>query len=148
MSIEIAEFTGAEYDQALELWRRSDGVGLSEADSRENIARYLDRNPGMSLVARAGGVVVGTILAGHDGRRGYIHHLAVDASARRQGIGRSLVEAALAALKGAGILKCHLFLFNKNESGLSFWRSQHWEKREDICIVSKEIAGDGTQCAC
>jgi ribosomal protein S18 acetylase RimI-like enzyme len=153
MSIEILEFTRADYDAAFELWQRSAGVGISEADTRPNIERYLERNPGMSFVARAktglpGSGLVGSILAGHDGRRGYIHHLAVDVSVRRQGVGSRLVDAALAALKNAGIQKCHLFLFNNNVSGLSFWQSQGWERRGDICIVSKEIAFDETKCPC
>jgi len=139
MCIEILVFSAADYDGALALWQRSKGIGLSEADSRENIETYLQRNPGMSFVARADGRLLGAVLSGHDGRRGYIHHLAVDASARRQGIGRRLIDASLAALKNAGIQKCHLFIFNKNESGLSFWKAQGWEQRCDICIVSKGI---------
>jgi putative acetyltransferase len=148
MSVEILEFTDADYDEVLALWQRSEGVGLSDADSRTNIERYLERNPGMSFVARSKSSLMGAVLAGHDGRRGYLHHLAVDASARRQGIGGRLVEASLAALKDAGMQKCHLFIFNKNESGLSFWKSEGWEQRGDICIVSKEIAGNGTKCPC
>jgi putative acetyltransferase len=148
MTIEILEFHAADYDAALVLWQRSEGIGLSEADSRENIERYLRRNPGMSFVAKSEGGLLGALLAGHDGRRGYIHHLAVEAFARRRGVGSRLVEAALAALKDAGIGKCHLFIFNQNESGLSFWKSQGWEQRGDISIVSKAIAADKTNCPC
>ena len=148
MNVEILEFRAVDYDDAFELWQRSEGVGLSDADSRTSIERYFERNPGMSFVARSEGRLVGSILAGHDGRRGYLHHLAVEVSARRQGIGERLVEASLAALKDAGMQKCHLFIFNKNETGLSFWKSVGWEQRGDICIVSKEIAGSGTKCPC
>jgi putative acetyltransferase len=148
MSIEILEFTAMDYEAALALWRSSEGIGLSEADLRESIQRYLQRNPGMSFVARSDDKLVGAVLAGHDGRRGYLHHLAVVASARRQGIGSRLVEASLAALKEAGIRKCHLFLFNKNETGLSFWKSQGWEQRTDLSIASKEIAVGETESSC
>jgi putative acetyltransferase len=148
MSIEILAFTPADYDAALALWQRAEGIGLSEADSRPNIELYLQRNPGMSFVARSEGRLVGAVLCGHDGRRGYLHHLAVDPSVRRLGLGRRLAEAALAALKDAGIHKCHLFLFNRNEAGLSFWSALGWERRGDLCIVSKEISANGTKCPC
>ena len=76
------------YDKVLTLWRKSEGVGLSDADSNKSIHSYLKRNPGMSFVAKAEGKIVGAVLGGQDGRRGYIHHLAVRDDFRRQGIGR------------------------------------------------------------
>ena len=77
MTFSISPLTIESYDAVLALWKQCEGVGLSDADSKEGIQRYLDRNPGMSFVATASGVVVGAVLAGHDGRRGYVHHLAV-----------------------------------------------------------------------
>lgn len=74
MSIVIREMTIQDYDEVLALWRTSEGVGLSDADSDEGVARFLDRNPGLSFVARDGEHLVGAVLCGHDGRRGYIHH--------------------------------------------------------------------------
>ena len=104
MTIDIAPFSIDLYDDVYALWRQCEGVGLSEADARGNIRAYLERNPGMSFVALAGGRVVGAILAGHDGRRGYVHHLAVHPSLRRHGIARRLVERAVCVLRSAGIL--------------------------------------------
>lgn len=127
------------YDDVLALWQASEGVGLSSADSRDNIAAYLQRNPGMSFVAIADGRVVGAVLAGHDGRRGYIHHLAVDQRFRRQGLGRQLVTRCLSALRWAGIEKCHLFIVNDNAGGTAFWESLGWQRRADIGIMSKSI---------
>ncbi|MQK65990.1 GNAT family N-acetyltransferase, partial [Escherichia coli] len=87
------------------------GVGLSDADSFENVARFLERNPGLSFVATDAERVVATILCGHDGRRGLIHHLLVAPTHRRQGLGRALLSRALAALGQAQIQKCHLLVF-------------------------------------
>ena len=93
----------ADYAEVNALWRATEGLGLSESDEREPIAANLDRNPGMSFVAVNGDCIVGAVLGGHDGRRGYLHHLAVTPGWRRRGIGRALVETSLAQLKAAGI---------------------------------------------
>jgi ribosomal protein S18 acetylase RimI-like enzyme len=100
---------------------------------------YLKRNSGMSFVARYKNEIIGAVLCGHDGRRGYLHHLAVHADFRNQGIGRSLVEKCVAALQSGGIQKCHLFIFSSNENGIRFWEKIGWTRRKDIGVVSKEI---------
>ena len=136
MNITVAEFTIGTYEQVYGLWESCDGIGLSSADSQPNIQIYLERNPGLSLLAYDGQTVVGTILCGHDGRRGYIHHLAVLSAYRRQGIGRLLVGKSLAALKSCGIQKCHLFIYHDNASGIEFWENIGWTYRQDIGVVS------------
>lgn len=146
MEISISEFGLDQYDGVLALWQRCEGVGLSDTDSRESIQAYLYRNPGMSFVAMAEGKTVGAVLAGHDGRRGYIHHLAVHPDWRRQGIGRRLVDRCLKILAELGIQKCHLFIFTSNAEGVAFWKAVGWTPRTDIGVVSKAIeqahAGD------
>lgn len=139
MNLTIAPFTIEHYDDVRALWQGSEGVGLSEADEREHIASYLQRNPGMSFVATSDDSVIGAALCGHDGRRGYIHHLAVHPDYRRQGVGRQLVDRCLAALRTVGIQKCHLFIFNDNVSGIKFWKNVGWIYRSDISIISKTI---------
>jgi ribosomal protein S18 acetylase RimI-like enzyme len=139
MNVEIASLTIAAYEDVLALWRQCEGIGLSEADSRENIQAYLQRNPGMSFLATADGVVVGAVLCGHDGRRGYVHHLAVHPRFRRRGIGRQLVDQCLRALQQARIQKCHLFIFNRNRDGIAFWKDAGWTPRSDISVISKSI---------
>lgn len=127
------------YAQVYALWQRCAGVGLSGSDSLQNIASYLERNPSMSFVASSDKRLVGAILCGHDGRRGYIHHLAVDENFRRRGIGRRLVERALSALREEGIQKCHLFIFHENEPGITFWQKIGWTSRQDIRVMSTQI---------
>ena len=137
--IEIISFTLDYYDQVYRLWVDCEGVGLSDSDSRQNIKLFLKRNPDLSFLAVSGNRVVGAILAGHDGRRGYIHHLAVNERVRRQGTGKRLVEASLSRLQEGGILKCHLFIFDTNVSGKNFWNSIGWTYRDDLNVMSKTI---------
>jgi N-acetylglutamate synthase len=142
----ITPFTMTDYTSVIALWKLSDGVGLSNADSPESIQFYLERNPGMSFVAKTDGFVIGAVLSGHDGRRGYIHHLAVHPDYRRQGIGQQLIDYCFAALHAVGIQKCHLFIFNENQNGIAFWRATGWSYREDIGIMSKMIEGEWQIC--
>ena len=135
----VTAFTIEFYEAVFALWEKSNGIGLSRADSLGNIAAYLDRNPGMSFIAKKGTDVVGAILAGHDGRRGYIHHLAVDQAHRRKGIARELVQRSTAALGDHGIQKCHLFIFNDNPDGLRFWSAIGWRYRSELGVLSMDI---------
>jgi ribosomal protein S18 acetylase RimI-like enzyme len=137
MSIVIREMAIQDYDEVLALWRTSEGVGLSDADSEEGVARFLARNPGLSFVARDGEHLVGAVLCGHDGRRGYIHHLAVSESHRRQGLGRALVARCLSALRRDGIGKCHIFVFADNQDTLTFWKSIGWTQRVELVMMSQ-----------
>jgi ribosomal protein S18 acetylase RimI-like enzyme len=137
VSIVIREMTVQDYAEVLALWQTSEGVGLSDADSEEGVARYLHRNPGLSFVARDGEHLVGAVLCGHDGRRGYIHHLAVGESHRRQGLGRALVERCLSALRRDGIDKCHIFVFADNRDTVAFWKRIGWTQRVELIMMSQ-----------
>jgi len=128
-----------DYDAIYDFWQSVEGMGLSSADSREGIEAYLLRNPGMSLVAKENDSIAGTVLCGHDGRRGYIHHLAVAKNHRGKGLGKELVDRCKGKLKEAGIQKCHIFIYVDNESGKEFWRSVAWKERDDICLFSHDI---------
>ena len=139
MQVHLVEFTMKDYQKVIALWESCGGIGLSSADSRDGIEAYLKRNSGMSFVARFKNEIVGAVLCGHDGRRGYIHHLAVHTDFRNQGIGRSLVEKCISALHSIGIQKCHLFIFGSNENGIRFWEKIGWTCRKDIGVISKEI---------
>ncbi len=124
------------YEAVTALWQTAPGVGLSKSDSRQGLARFLERNPGLSFVALAGDEVVGAVLCGHDGRRGYIHHLTVSAPHRRRGVGRDLVAHCLVALNRAGIDKCHLFVFAANQEAQRFWHAIGSLRRDELVIFS------------
>lgn len=128
-----------DYDRIYELWMNTRGVSLSQADSKESILSFLRRNPDLSIVALKEEMIVATILGGHDGRRGYIHHLAVEERVKKSGIGKRLVELVIEKLKDMKIEKCHLFVLQENDAGISFWLKQNFELRQDIQIMSKVL---------
>lgn len=136
MSISYQNLEAEHLDRVLDLWSRSEGVDIG-SDSPRSLLEFLERNRGLSWVAMRGDLLVGAALCGHDGRRGYIHHLAVDPSARRCGIGQSLVERCLSGLRGAGIGKCHVFVFRSNRFGELFWDPTGWERRDDVQMFSQ-----------
>lgn len=127
---------------ALALWQGLPGIGLRDADSPESLAKYLRRNPGCSFVARTDtGDLAGVALAGHDGRRGYFHHVAVAEVYRQKGLGRELVERCAAALKVERIEKINFWVKADNAAGLAFWNRLGGRERTDLVIVSL-ITGD------
>ena len=134
--VEVVPFEPQDYEQVMALWQGTEGLTLRDVDSREAVLAYLARNPGLSFVARAGDVVVGAVLAGSDGRRGYLQHLAVARLYRGQGIGRALAERVIEALRGAGVAKCHLMIRRENEPAKAFWEHLGWTGREDISVMS------------
>lgn len=136
MSIQIRAMQISDYERALDLWQHTAGMGLSSADEPREIALFLQRNQGLCFVALEGDHLVGTILCGEDGRRGYLYHLAVQRDCQNKGIGKMLVEKSLHALKQKGIQKCHLFVIADNASGIAFWEHLGWEMRDDVEIMS------------
>lgn len=134
-------FSIADYDAVLHLWRASEGVGLNESDSKDAIQRFLIRNPDLSLVVEDGGEIIGAVLCGHDGRRGYLHHLAGAKPHQRRGIARALVKQCLASLHALDIPKCNVFLYSHNLAGRVFWSRAGWKARDDLVVVQTATAG-------
>jgi len=123
------------------LWLSTPGVGLNNLDdSRDGIEKYLKRNPNTSFVTRENGKLTGVILSGHDGRRGFIYHTAVDVSHRNKGIGKKLVEAALNALQKEGINKVAFVVFKQNETGNAFWEKLGFDERTDLVYRNRIIS--------
>ena len=138
--MEIRKMTAADYDGVYRLWLDTPGMGLNNLDdSREGIERYLRRNPGTCFVAQKRGRIVGAIMSGHDGRRGYIYHTAVAVPERRQGIGSALLAAAFDALEREGINKVALVVFGRNRDGNRFWEANGFTSREDLVYRNKNI---------
>lgn len=141
MRIQIREMLPDDFEKVMTLWLASEGVGLSDDDDTpEGLERYLDQNPGLSFVAVDNGELVGAVLCGQDGRRGYIHHLAVASSHRMGGIGKVLIERCLGALRFLGIHKCHIMVFRDNQNAIDFWAKTGWFQRDDIILMSRWIS--------
>jgi N-acetylglutamate synthase len=128
MEITTRDFRISDYDAAAELWQKAEGIEIAEGDSKEAIALFLEKNPGLSRVVVANEKVVAAALCGHDGRRGHIYHLAVHAAWRRHGLGRRLVDECLSGLRAAGIRRAIILVAGDNDCGRSFWRRAGWEE--------------------
>lgn len=129
----IRTMTIEDYPDVYQLWQKISGLGLrSIDDSRTGVERFLKRNPDSSVVAVEDGKIIGSILCGHDGRRGCLYHVCVDAAYRRRGIGKEMVVAAMKALQKEEINKITLIAFTKNDIGNAFWNTIGWVKREDL----------------
>ena len=132
----------ADFDAVIELMQQTPGISIRDADSRPSTARYLERNPGLSFVCEADRQLVGCVMSGHDGRRGYLQHLLVLPAYRHQGIATALVEHCLSELERLGIRKCHIDVFKSNALASAYWESQGWTLRTDIHRYSLVRSGD------
>ncbi len=136
----VTPFETRHIPAALVLFRSCPGVGLSAGDSAPEIARFLARNPGCSgVVAAPAGELSGAVMAGHDGRRGFLYHLAVHPDERGRGFGRALVEFALRGLREAGIARVSIHVFTSNAEGASFWARLGWRARTDLSVLQYEL---------
>lgn len=139
--MDIRLMTIDDYEKKYELWMSCEGMGLNNLDdSKEGIERFLNRNPDTCFVAEVEDTIVGVIIVGNDGRRGYIYHTAVNPQYRQQGIAKSLVETAMAALQRIGINKAALVVFDRNESGNDFWEKMGFTVRDDLRYRNKALA--------
>lgn len=136
----IRRMTIDDYDQIYNLWLNTPGMGLNDIDdSRQGINKYLQRNPNTCFVAEKNTKLIGVIMSGHDGRRGYVHHTAVAVDERGAGVGTGLLDAALQALKEEGINKVALVVFFDNKLGNDFWEKRGFTVREDLLYRNKEL---------
>lgn len=136
----IRNMTITDYDYVYDLWLNTPGMGLNNIDdSRQGIEKYLRRNPETCFVAEKDNMIIGVILCGNDGRRGYIHHTAVSVLERKNGVGTALINAAMNALDREGINKVALVVFANNELGNSFWEKRGFTVREDLIYRNKTI---------
>ena len=129
----IRTMTMEDYDEVHALWMSIKGFVIRSIDyAREGVERFLSRNPSTSVVAVEDGRIVGSILCGHDGRRGCFYHVCVHRDYRQRGIGKAMAVAAMEALRREKINKVSLIAFKSNEVGNSFWKGVGWTFREDL----------------
>lgn len=136
----IREMVIEDYKRVYDLWIHTTGMGLNNLDDSEvGIEKFLKRNPSTCFVAEQDAEIIGVILAGHDGRRGFIYHTTVNQNCRKRGIGKALVDHALAALEKEGIHKVALVVFERNQLGNDFWESQGFNSRDDLVYRNRSI---------
>lgn len=120
----------------IKLFSDTPGVTVREADSKESTEKYLDRNPKLNFVAMEGSQLIGCVMCGHDGRRGYLQHLVVSETFRGNGVGQHLFTKCIDALSLLGIEKTHIFVFKTNDLANDFWSKRGWQLRDDLNMYS------------
>jgi N-acetylglutamate synthase len=138
-NLDTREFFIDDYDAAIRLWRRVEGLEIAEGDDREGLAQFLRRNRGLSRVAIDGAAVVGVALCGHDGRRGHVYHLAVDPAYQRCGLGKRLLDECLNGLRSAGVKRVIIMVADDNQRGAEFWKRQGWEEISGAILMGIDL---------
>jgi N-acetylglutamate synthase len=133
------EFSISDYDAALQVWQRVEGVEIAEGDDREGVAQFLARNPGLSKVAIDGPAIVGVALCGQDGRRGHIYHLAVDPAYQGRGLGKRLLDECLDGLREAGVQRVIILVAGDNQRGAKFWKRYGWEEIPGVLVMGIDL---------
>jgi ribosomal protein S18 acetylase RimI-like enzyme len=127
----IREMSMDDYKHIITLFKETPGIVITDTDSRPATVRYLQRNPGLSFVAEDNGNIIGCVMCGYDGRRGYLQHLVVKPVYRRQGIGKTLFMRGLYVLRELDIPKAHIFVHKTNDNGHAFWSKNGWQRRDN-----------------
>jgi ribosomal protein S18 acetylase RimI-like enzyme len=141
----IRTMKAEDYGTVYALWKASPGVGLRSLDDTEGgLKKFLDRNPGCAFVAEQDGELAGAVLGGHDGRRGYIYHIAVKENLRGAGIGKALIKAVESAMAQAGINKIGLVALRANIGANRFWKALDYNVREDLAYRDKSLNPENT----
>jgi putative acetyltransferase len=139
MTLEIVPMAGEDLAAVTALWNDTEGVGMNESDDPQQLRAFLARNPGLSLVARDGSRLIGAVLCGHDGRRGFLYHLAVLPEYRKRGVGRAIVDQCLDRLGALGLLRCNILMYVDNHTGEQFWKRGGWYDRSELKLMQKDI---------
>jgi ribosomal protein S18 acetylase RimI-like enzyme len=133
--MKIEKFSMKFYDEVIQLWRNA-GIGVGSSDSKEELEKMLVKNPDLFLIGRIKEKIITVVMGGFDGRRGYVHHLAVDPIYQKKGYGREIMNKLSEILYQKGIHKVHLFIEKQNEEVIGFYKSLGWEIRDDLTMMS------------
>jgi ribosomal protein S18 acetylase RimI-like enzyme len=145
--MEIEDFTMEYYNEIVDLWRRA-GISISSSDDKSEVQKMLERNPSLFLIGKVNEKVIAVVEGGYDGRRGYIHHLAVDPTYQRKGYGKKLMHELIERFRQNKVQKVHLFVEKENKNAIRFYKKLGWERRNYLTIMSfvpdEEIYGPST----
>ena len=133
--MKIEKFTIEFYEDVVQLWRKT-GISVGSSDSKIEIAKMLERNPTLFLIGKIDDKICAVVMGGFDGRRGYVHHLAVDPVYQRRGYGKLMIGELNKEFLRLGVHKIHLFIQKHNREVVFFYQNQGWEIREDLIMMS------------
>ncbi len=136
MNTTIREICPEDYEAINDFWRNIEGIELDDSDSKRNFHFFLERNKGMSFLALNHKKIIGTCLASHNGRCGFLNHLAVIQNHRRKGTGKMLVQKCLKMLQSKGIKKNYIFLSKENDEAQVFWEHIGWFQYDQYLVMS------------
>ncbi|MCK4380073.1 MAG: GNAT family N-acetyltransferase [Candidatus Lokiarchaeota archaeon] len=133
--MKIEKFTIELYEEIVLLWRKA-GISVGSSDTREELERVLQRNPNLFLIGKKLNKVIGVVIGGFDGRRGYVHHLAVDPDYQKKGYGKMIMDELIEKFRKIGVHKIHLFIEKYNKNAVEFYRHLGWDIRDDLIMMS------------
>jgi len=135
IKMKIEKFKIESYDEVVELWRKA-GVEIVSSDTIDEVTRVLNRNPDLFLIGRVQEKIIAVVMGAFDGRRGYVHHLAVDPDYQKMGFGKSIMEALIEQFRTKNIQKVHLFIEKTNKTVVEFYNNLGWDVREELIMMS------------
>ena len=135
IKMKIEKFKIENYDEVVELWRKA-GVEIVSSDTIDEVTRVLNRNPDLFLIGKLHEKVMAVVIGTFDGRRGYVHHLAVDPDYQKMGYGKTIMGALIEQFRTKNIQKVHLFIEKSNKSVIKFYSNLGWDVREDLIMMS------------
>jgi N-acetylglutamate synthase len=140
MNYIIREMTNDDHEELYSFWKSIEGLKMDESDYQDNFNSFLIRNPNLNYVVIHEKQIIGTIKCGHDGRRGYISHLAVNKKYQKYGIAKKLYNICIEELKKQSVLKCNLYILGSNKSAYTFWQHNGWKELEhDFIMLQKTL---------
>lgn len=131
----IETFSIKFYEKVIELWRKT-GISVGSSDTKEELERMVQRNRKLFLIGKIDEKLISVVMGGFDGRRGYLHHLAVDPAYQKKGYGKLMMDELMKKFHELGVHKVHLFIEKHNKIVVDFYRNLGWDIRDDLIMMS------------
>jgi len=133
--MKIEKFSIEFYEDIVSLWKKA-GISVGSSDTLEETIRVLQRNPDLFLIGKINNKIICVVIGGFDGRRGYVHHLAVDPDYQKKGYGKKIMDELIEKFREMGVHKIHLFIEKYNKDVVDFYQNLGWEIRDDLIMMS------------
>jgi ribosomal protein S18 acetylase RimI-like enzyme len=133
--MKIENYSMKSYDRVIELWKKA-GISVGSSDTEDELEKMFQRNPELFLIGKEDEKLIAVVMGGFDGRRGYVHHLAVDPKYQKMGYGRQMMNILINRFINLGVHKIHLFIQKHNKKVFKFYKNLNWEIRDDIIMMS------------